>query len=406
MAIKKTVFLCFFITFLLLIANISFAIDKKNSKKLGEELYDAVLFQDLVKMNQLIEKGADVNYIQMGRPLLGWAAQNGNLEVIKALIKAKVDVNKGDQGGVGHTPLMRAIETQHVTIVQALLDAKANPNAQTPDGETCLNMAVESRKPEIVRAIVKAGADVSYVDKNGDSPALTAAQDGMSESLEIIKILGEAKANMNASNAAYTPLIYAVQQGNKELVSALIAAGANPNAKTKDGNTPVHTALDNKEILETLLQAKADPDIEDSSGEAPIFNAIRYNNTEAVKVLLSAKADITKKSPYGTSPLELAKQNYQEDIIALLTPKTETDNNQALYNAPGKISGSKCTIVDAAKKQMEIHGLLQKQVDAGKFSTDIFRTFGEDTKDYGDLLTSDPGKACDLLENLRIKYGV
>ena len=55
---------------------------------------------------------------------------------------------------------------------------------------------------------------------------------------------------------------------------------------------------------------------------------------------------------------------------------------------------------------MEIHGLLQAQVDAGKISSDIFRTFSEDTKDYGEMLTRNPPEACQLLRKLRVKYGV
>ena len=69
----------------------------------------------------------------------------------------------------------------------------------------------------------------------------------------------------------------------------------------------------------------------------------------------------------------------------------------------GKGSGH-CSMADASRKQMELHGLLQAEVDNGKRSSEVFRDFAKDTLSFGDLLTSDPSKACDLIEDLRKKY--
>ena len=71
----------------------------------------------------------------------------------------------------------------------------------------------------------------------------------------------------------------------------------------------------------------------------------------------------------------------------------------------GKGSGN-CSIADAAKKQMELHGMLQAEVDAGKRSSDIFRQFGEDTKGYAEMLSTNPSAACKLFDDLKIKYKV
>jgi hypothetical protein len=71
----------------------------------------------------------------------------------------------------------------------------------------------------------------------------------------------------------------------------------------------------------------------------------------------------------------------------------------------GKGTGS-CSIADAAKKQMELHSLLQKEVDAGRKSSSIFSDFAVDTQGYGEMLATDPSKACELFESLRKKYGV
>ena len=288
-----------------------------NAADLNSELYQAVLVQDVGEINKLIAAGANPNHLENGRPLLGWAAQNGNVEVVKALIDAKGDVNVADVG-IGHTPLMRAIETQQSAIVQVLLKAGANPNAKASDGETCLEMAVQSRKPEIVSALVAAGVDVKYVSPEGDSAALAAAQNGMEGSVEIIRILGKAKSNMDASNAAYTPLSYAVEQGNVELVKALLESGANPNALTASGRAPLFIAADNKEITELLLTAKADPNMLLHGGMSALTNAIESGTPEAVEALIKAGADVNKLDGNGSSPLQVANNYSKAEIVEVL----------------------------------------------------------------------------------------
>ena len=375
----------------------------------GDSLYMAVLSGDVPEVKKLLAAKADPNFVSQGRSVLGWAAQSESVEVVKTLLSAGANPNTAD-ANTGHTPLMRAIDTNLPEIVQALLQAKANPNAKNMKGQTCLMMAAESRNAEIVKLLIGAGADVKYVDAEGNSPALIAAQDGMEESLKIIEILGKAKATLDTSNAAYTPLTYAISQDRKDLVEVLLRSGANPNAKTASGTLPIFAALGNKEILEVLLKGKADPNVLADSGNTPLIEAIQNNNGDATKVLLEngAKAGMVNKA--GLSPLEAAGQGYQSDLAELLKahmPKEADTKQYKEYSIePVTSNGTTCSIVDAAKRQMEIHAMLQKQVDAGKMSDDIFRTYNKDLEPFGTLLTENPAEACRLLDRLQKKYGL
>ena len=203
-------------------------------------------------------------------------------------------------------------------------------------------------------------------------------------------------------------MVYAIDQGNIELVKILLEAGADPNAKTQSGQVPVIQALDNPEIFKLLIKYKANLDVTDSYGNTPLVNAVQNNNIEMVKALIEAGADKNKADQAGTTPLELAKRNFYSDIEKLLadsdTSAQKEINGNKVY--PVTSTEGKCSIVDAARKQMELHGLLQAQVNAGKMSSDIFRTFNEDTKDYANMLVEDPDKACKLFEKLKVKYGV
>lgn len=395
----------------LLLIIVSLGAQCANAQGNGKELYFAVLSQDIEQIRALIAKGADVNYLENGRPILGWAAQNGNAEVVTLLLKSGANPNIADTG-VGHTPLMRAIETQQAGAILALLKAKADPNAKTPDGKSCLTMAVESHKPKVVQALIISGANVKEISADGESPALTAAQDGTEESLEIIRMLGKAGAELNASNAAYTPLTYAVEQGNTKLVRTLLEAGANPSKPSTSGRTPLSAASSNPEIFTILLEAKADPNGKNGSDETPLAEAIYNNQIDMVKLLLAAGADTSKAGPNGSSALEYAKSQYHEDIVALLAP---ADSGAGAANGPAKsadfkmtpeLAAIKCDVADAARIQMILHGFLQEKVNAGTMSSEIFRTFGTDTEEAGNLFVSDPSKACRIYESLSSKYGV
>ncbi len=224
------------------------------------ELLMAVQVQDVPKVKELLGKGADANAVVGDRPLLGWAAQNGNVEIVRALLEAKAAVDSTDTG-FKETPLLRAIENGHVEVVKELLKAKANPNAKDAREEPALARAAKGEKPEIVSALVEAGADAKYISPDGDSLALLATQTNQPGSIEIIKILAAAKADLNHSNLIYTPLYYAAELGSKDLVKALLDGGADPNGKTQGGGTPLYAAIKSGEIVEMLLAAKADPNL-------------------------------------------------------------------------------------------------------------------------------------------------
>jgi hypothetical protein len=98
---------------------------------------------------------------------------------------------------------------------------------------------------------------------------------------------------------------------------------------------------------------------------------------------------------------EIAKRlsiNFEEEAKDMLTIEKLTADG-------GKGNGA-CSMADAAKKLMEIHGLIQKEVDAGRKSSDVFRDFNQDTLPYAEMLGRDPNEACALLEKVRKKYGV
>ena len=112
----------------------------------------------------LIAAKADVNVANNdGKTALFAASRNGHADVVQALLAAKANVNAKAEysfsgyavtlGGLdpvakptkGWTALMVASQYGHIDVVRALIAAKADVNAQNADGETALRMASNSK---------------------------------------------------------------------------------------------------------------------------------------------------------------------------------------------------------------------------------------------------------------------
>ena len=110
--------------------------------------------------------------------------------------------------------------------------------------------------------LLKAGADPNVREgKPGDTPLMYASEHGQKE---IVRLLLAADVDPNiGNNSEVTPLMYASGRGHKEIVIMLLQAGADPNRMSKYEHTPLIWASSvwRKEIVEILLAAGADPDI-------------------------------------------------------------------------------------------------------------------------------------------------
>lgn len=97
----------------------------------------------------------------------------------------------------------------------------------------------------------------------------------------IVKFLLANNANPNQANHfnKHTPLIFAVNVGNPEIIQSLLIYKADPNLQDKEGNTPLHHATKlyfapwknyGLEIIKLLLEANARVDIKNNKNETPI----------------------------------------------------------------------------------------------------------------------------------------
>jgi hypothetical protein len=140
--------------------------------------------------------------------------------------------------------------------------------------------------------------------------------------------MGKHGVNMNLGTSSQTPLDFAVEQNDVEMVKLLLEAGTDPSLATENGGPPLASAINNPEMLEMLLSAGADPNSVDRYGDPILFQALFSVSTEAAEVLISAGADVNRPGTDGRTPLTRAKDGGAEDLVAFLQSHGATDNSE------------------------------------------------------------------------------
>jgi ankyrin repeat protein len=100
-------------------------------------------------------------------------------------------------------------------------------------------------------------------------------------------------------------------------VQDLIKRGADVNAKSNWGTTPLHvTSRDNHiEIVKLLLDAGADVEAKDNFGRTPLHWASGNNHIEIAKLLIERGADVGAKANNGSTPLHVAHSDGMKTLL-------------------------------------------------------------------------------------------
>lgn len=188
------------------------------------------------------------------------------------------------------------------------------------------------------------------------------------------KALLAAGADPEAKNRyGVTPLTLACTNGNAELVTALLAAGADPNAEGNGGETPLMTAsrTGRPAPVEALLKAGANPNARDFKGQTALMWAAVEGHPEVVKNLLGAGADREATLDSGFNAwFFAARQGHREVLEVLLADgadvKTPMKNKGGGGRAPKK--GTSALILAIENGHFELAARL---LDAGADPNDM-----------------------------------
>ena len=189
--------------------------------------------------------------------------RTATVESVTACLEAGAQPNTRNKGQRTRTPLHWAAGyNQNPEVIEALLAAGADPNAETTDKWTPLHAGAEKGNLVAIQALLDAGADANArTDWAGMSPLHLAAQ---RQNLAVIQALLAAGAYVDGEGTGgYTPLSLAVNDGNVAVIKVLLGAGADPmkhiwgsGAGGGDSSTPLDDAIRSaNSLVVEILQA-------------------------------------------------------------------------------------------------------------------------------------------------------
>jgi ankyrin repeat protein len=277
------------------------------------QAYEAVEANDLDRLVELLDRHPELVQVRgtNGNDLFGMA---GDLDMVRLLLERGADPNRGND--YGWTKLHQAGYSNDTGLARLLLaagartDLFARGDGGTPliaalfwgNREVARLLGLEPRNlrvaaglglPDMVREVAgtpQAGAHRGFYRPHGGFPAWRPADDphevldealvwaAKSDRVEVLPLLVELGADVNADPYRGTPLTWAAANDRADAVRLLVELGADPNRRGTfggpthgEGVTALHLAAQSgsRDAVDALLALGADPTIRDGLYDSP-----------------------------------------------------------------------------------------------------------------------------------------
>jgi ankyrin repeat protein len=252
----------------------------------------------------LIDAGADVN-AQGGRygNALKAAAVRGNKQVVKRLLDAGAEVNAQDSRH--GNPLYEAAAHGHEQIVKLLLDAGADVNVQGGNYGNALNAASAFGHKNTLRLLLDNNASADKLDEKLRCPLHYAVDKPDCITWIVEQLLDHGGLVSTADHRNMTPLHYSVKHRHKLVAQILLNRGVDINSgvsRKKMTGKNVDYGSGSTERAAGLLQAKSQ---QAATGLTPLHYTSVAGDLDMTEFLLGHGADPNALSENGESPLQL-----------------------------------------------------------------------------------------------------
>ena len=192
---------------------------------------------------------------------------------------------------------------------------REDQSARQAQTVAAIAQAAQAKDSAAVRKLLKEGGDVNGAQGDGMTALHWAALNGDAELASMLLFAG---ANVGAKTriGGYTPLHLAAQVGHAGVIAPLVAAGAQVGALTATGATALMQAAHSgsTDAVRILIENGADANAkETANGQTALMFAAAADRVDVVKLLMSRGADL-----HATSRVE--------DFSAL-TMTNEADQN-------------------------------------------------------------------------------
>ncbi|KAI3317259.1 hypothetical protein HD806DRAFT_527243 [Xylariaceae sp. AK1471] len=286
-------------------------LDLEDKDELGmTKLHHAVRAGDLDLVEAVIQSGAGVDCRdENGSTPLHYAAERGLFKCMAVLVEHGADIRITDNSGF--SPFLRAVVAGQEDATAELLSMGADANSSSADGHSALAWAASLGRVSTAQMLLDRGASMHDARNTQQTTPLEEA--AASGSLPIVELLIRRGADPNYP-----------EEGHQEIVSFLLDHGANPNAVSSYGTSPLHCAANGGHLFianSLLKRGEVDPLKSTCHGwTAPHHTAFMGHS---------------RVDNHGWSVLHLAVHSRDLATVRILLDKSIIKNPQALVNESG-----------------------------------------------------------------------
>lgn len=286
----------------------------------------AAVLPDLRLLRALIAHGVDLNAATAGMtPLLAATRDSwhGRPDAVMTLLANGADPRLAD--GDGNTPLHHAARSSDPGVAALLRDAQAELDPLNRDGQSPLGVACASGNWRLAKFLLERGA---RPEPAGGQPVLLAAAGTEEDDPAGVSLLLKQKAKIDARDAhGRSALHEAAYAGHLDIVTVLLAAGADPNAIDARNRTPLLEAARGARlgVLDRLLEhlprgGTAEAAMTDAEGRNALALACMADNAtpQLVQRLLDLGVDPEQRDAIGKRAVDRAAEAGRWSLVAAL----------------------------------------------------------------------------------------
>jgi len=336
-------------------SNIKTEILNYTDKKGLTPLHHAIDMGSITIIKQLIENGADVDFVQEKTEvsILIYAIGKKNIDIIKILIEYGADVNyvqKKSQRSIlmymikeKYVPIY---ESEYINIFKYLIKFGANINyVQKINQKSVLMYAIELKRRHYISLLIKYGADVNFVQEINQKSLLMYTIDLNDYSNFELLVNNGANVDYIPKNNGKSILMYLIDLCDDDTIDDEIdnyTCNNDENSDLYDSDTTVNNPLLNRlalnlnnfdilkyQFIDLLIKYGANINyVQENNKISVLMYAIDQEKYNVAKHLLrySKDVNICYKNPDGRSAVTTLIENYINNFIIIDDMKINLEN--------------------------------------------------------------------------------
>jgi len=266
-------------------------------------------------LKYILEHGVDINFEdERNKRFLDYIIENQNIPFLKIVFKHFVYSNSFILNMVLMSKKQEAINKEDFKSVIS------QEKKQVIITKSMYIQTIKLNNLELLNQLIENDWDDHIIDIINRYQLLLVAAE-ISHWDIVIYLIEKLKIKVNERNGLRkTPLMFASEQGNRNIVEYLVSNGALVNDKDTNGLTPLIYACKNGriEVVGFLIDSGAILDDQDRHGLTALMYAAKFGHCDVITYLLEHGANIHTLSDNGSSALIYSAMNNQKETTTLL----------------------------------------------------------------------------------------